>query len=261
MEAGECMRRHSEVREPQDPNLWQLTTSAVLEGKTIVENLLEQQVYISEYYDFPKLSGFRNGFPNIYRVPFSKRPDYTQAFTLKKSSKDPRPAFEEIDSFRDVIDYVQGNPTLLAHFGPPTQGSPDREITVLGVGLFISGILNRSIYLHGLDSAADEAGLRSIYLEMERPIFNTELPVDFLVPVVLTRFDVDQAAELCPGMRIEKLTDGEHLARFTADMTGSAVNRFVIGAASHSLVVAERTASFRGLWDYAYQSLFLLSAR
>jgi Apea-like HEPN len=246
-------------REPRDPQLWKLTKAAVIEAKRLLDDLMKRTTYIGEYFDYPSLTRLDNGFPSVRHQPFGKLPDYTDAFGLRASSnaKLPAPyfAFEDIQSFVKVIDYVLSHEDLRAYMGPPQPHPTDRKSTVLASGLFITEILNRYLHLHGTEGEVEEERLLPIYLEMEAPPLEEELPAEILVPIVLTGFDVKEPMDLSPGTRIEKLSDPDHLARVPHRPVGSAVNGLVLSASTHALVLTGKKIRLESRWSWPYQEL------
>jgi hypothetical protein len=246
-------------REPRDPHLWELTKAAVREGKRLLDELRERNAYIGEYLHYPILSRLENGFPSVHHQLLTRKTDYTDAFGLKASSNVQLPgpyyAFEGIQPFVEVIEYVLSHEDLRAYMGPPSPYRTDRKLVLLATGLFITEILNRYLHLYDVEGDIDEKKLLPIFLQMETPPFEKELPIEILVPIVLTGFDVEEPIELSSEMRIEKLSDQDHLARVPYLPMGSAVNNVVLSAATHALVLTGRRMKLECRWSYPYQDV------
>ncbi len=245
-------------QDPHDPLLYRLVSEAVAEGFARVNDLRYSNTYIGEYYAYPQLSYFQSGFPSINHGPGSTpRPtDYTEAFVQERREYGSSIIYPELDSFSRLIDYARRNERLKEYFVPRNQiaeGARVRFLDYLASNLAIR-IIDRYIHLYGDDTLVEDR-VRKLYLELEAPVFEEELPAEVLVPVVLTRFSVSGALQLTDDMWLEELDEPTQLARAPRTQWGWAAHETVAGAATHALVLKKWIFRRSNSFDHGYSRI------
>lgn len=148
-------------------------------------------------------------------------------------------AYEDVPELAALIDHVRSRDDLRPRATVATvtgdQELEDRMLRVKVAGLALS-ILNRA---RATGAESDEAVL-AIYLERERAWLLDPLPVEYLVPLTLTAFDLDGTLVIDASMRIERMDAATQAARAPSTSPIGSVPDTVVGAATHAIVVAGR---------------------
>lgn len=95
--------------------------------------------------------------------------------------------------------------------------------------------------------AESEEEIKGVYEQMEKSIFQEELPAELLVPIVMGAFDLDGSLQLDEHVRIESMDEPTQLARaveFTRSVSIGAAH-----SATHAVVVSGVMASNRHPWN------------
>lgn len=254
--------------QPAEPHLFDLTAKAVEEGLARVRELMADKKYIGTYFKFPEMSYSASGMPEFRQRIFSGGPtDYKEAF----GRKDDKPVrLDQVPSFAALFDYIDSAEScsrLRAYFSSTEAGMPTEEAEKVGgrsnafyqrsKDLFVSGIVDRYIHLHG-DAPFSVEHFAPIYLPLESGIFKETLPIDIVVPILFLRFDFESAS-LGAGMSIERMDEGFQLARFLQSSDSTEVKPSVIGAATHALVLHDWEFKNRRYYE-AFNTYYVFSS-
>lgn len=214
------------------------TAAAVKEGLNGLRQHLAARSLITRYHQWPSLSHFENGIPNISMSRFNQPPDYSGAFRRGEQGE-WYVSIEKISAFDELQRFVRGRPDILHKIiwpAPELTNAPV-DFGEFQIDRFALRLLGRYTHLYGAEPF-DESRLLPLYRELERGVLNDELPVDVLVPILFLRFNTDEY-DLGNGASIVRLSDDMQLAR--ADIGGAWDNNVVRGAATHALRVPGHT--------------------
>jgi hypothetical protein len=141
-------------------------------------------------------------------------------------------------------------------FLPPDardENEPVRRMFEIMVAELPLRILDRHLHTHHRPIREDI--MLDIYLELEAGIFEDALPVDIIVPIVLTEFDAIQPVRLGDDMRLERMDDSFHRARVPTQYFGGSANEIVLGAATHALVLTDYEIRNPNRWQQDHDRL------
>ncbi|MDT4896707.1 MAG: hypothetical protein QOH25_1784 [Acidobacteriota bacterium] len=253
--------------QPADPHLFNLTAKAVEEGLARVSKLVADKKYIGTYFKFPKISYSASGMPEFSQRLFSGGPtDYKEAF----GRKDDKPVrLDQVPSFIALFDYIDSAEScsrLRAYFSSTEASMPTEEAEKVSSrndsfyqrskDLFISGIVDRYIHLHG-DAPFSLEHFAPIYLLLESGIFKETLPIDIVVPILFLQFNFERAS-LGTDMSIERMDEGFQLARFLQSSDSTEVKPSVMGAATHALILHDWEFKNRRYYE-AFNTYYVFS--
>jgi len=253
--------------QPADPHLFNLTAEAVEEGLARVRKLVADKKYIGTYFKFPEMSYSASGMPEFSQRLFSGGPtDYKEAF----GRKDDKPVrLDHVPSFLALFNYIDSAEScsrLRAYFSSTEASMPNEEVEKVSSrndsfyqrskDLFISGIVDRYIHLHG-DAPFSLEHFTPIYLLLESGIFKEILPIDIVVPILFLQFNFERAS-LGTGMSIEHMDEGFQLARFLQSSDSTEVKPSVMGAATHALILHDWEFKNRRYYE-AFNTYYVFS--
>jgi hypothetical protein len=254
--------------QPADPHLFNLAAKAVEDGLARVRQLVADKKYIGTYFRFPKMYGSASGMPDFSQSLFSDGPtDYKGAFGRKE---DKPIRLDQVASFIDLFNYIDSAEScsrLRAYFSSTPVDTPAEEVGRVerrensmyqgSMDLFVSGIVDRYIHLHG-DAPFSVERFAPIYLSLESGIFSETLLIDIVVPILFLQFDFERVS-LGAGMSIERMDEGFQLARFLHNSESTGVKPSVMGAATHALVLHDREFKNRRRYE-AFNTYYVFSS-
>lgn len=202
----------------------------------------DEQIAAGGYLERVELPPFKvneYGWPSIARREFftDQNGPINWSLLVKQSEKGTgRVALGEMPALVDLVEYVKSNDPIadrIAHITNRDSEYWESWLTGDCISL-VGGIVGRAAALD-LDSDDD---LLALYIEREKAMFEPELPVDVVVPILLRSFDFDRL-ELSDTVRIERMTEATHVAR--ASELHSTINPYLQSAALHAVVVSGTT--------------------
>ncbi|MEU6441477.1 hypothetical protein [Streptomyces sp. NPDC047046] len=237
---------------PHDTNLWTATKGLTKDAIAALKERKESGGYISAHLNYPKLGSLNNGLPSINST-FNTGPLHYDFTLLQHFRKDGLTEYESWESYRDYITYAKSSDKVMYYYNPGHQESSSDELSERILTFLPFELADRYLATTGDFDSVDEKILLSIYKELELPIFTNELPVSAVVPLALTPMDVDHL-DLTSNVRIERLSDEEQLARSVSDYGDSnvAMNRWVVHAATHALVIDGLSIDHQHRWSFDY---------
>lgn len=222
---------------PRDTKLADLVRAAVHACNRCVTDLENAGKYIGSHsMGFPRsVKAGEHGWPSVSTAVISGGPtDFAGPFGPTAGAQ-TQYAYDDVAELSEVIEYMLSDTNLVGRLNLGLTDEVDR-FTKVGAGLFVTGILDRA--RHTVGREISNGVIDELYLEVEPTLFLDRLPIDIVVPVVLTSFDIDDAVEIAPGLRIERMTDGLNRARNLEFLRNHDVNPFVANAATHAVVLA-----------------------
>ena len=103
-----------------DEKLFQLMAIVVKDGIHRIRNHIKNGKYISGYSDWPSISRWENGLPNLHESPYSFLgkggvPEYSNLFSAYPPHK-PDIEINSITGTKELIDYCKNSPNILKAF-------------------------------------------------------------------------------------------------------------------------------------------------
>ncbi len=198
--------------------------------------------------ELPSVTAFDRGWPNLSRsrlFPHDDAPtDFSALFGPKRDQLKPI-AYSDVPELAALILYVRAHDDLRARVAIATATGradiEDRMLEIQVADLALS-LLDRA----RATGVATEDALLPLYLERERAWLLDPLPVEYVIPLVLTAFELGQVLVVDATTRIEPMDAATQAARAPGDYSITSVPDTVIGAATHALVVSGRQLSNPG---------------
>jgi len=239
----------AELPAPQDPELFAATTAAVLEARERAVAHRDAGGYLPRRSDFPTLSSFDAGQPNISRGVGTKVIEWDRLFGPKANSL-VAIAYEDLPKTQELIALARGRDVLKQRWWPPVEapGEFDEFMFQFQAAGFAHRIFDRLCHVVGEDFNNDD--LLGAYVEAERGVLWEHLPVDIVVPIALLTFEDDRRS-LTDSIAIERLSEHEQLARVPSGYSLAPVPYPLVGAATHSFVLASWTIENRNHWAWS----------
>lgn len=228
-------------RQPKDPELYEAVVAFVGEARSAYRRVVDESTYLPKDASFPKMTLFeKSGFPNISPGINADVPKYDSLFGLEES-RWIKIGFGDWDSWGHLVAVAESRPRLLEYLAGSRDGTvpnqePVRRFWLIAIQIFALGIFDRLMHIEGIDF--DEDALLTTYLPVEAGILDEQLPVAFLVPIALTKFNLssDEMRVGSNALLIE-LNEASQLARMPTYLSNLNVNSTVLGAATHALVL------------------------
>jgi hypothetical protein len=236
--------------EAVDPNLAELVRTAVHACNALVIELEAANKYIGGHsMGFPlSVETPTHGWPKVSTAFISEAPtDYGGAFGLK-AGRFSAYAYDDVPELKAAIDYMTSDARLASRLNDGIDTAVD-HFTRIGGALFVTNILDR--LRHTIGAEISDGDINDLYLEVEPTMVLDRLPIDIVIPVVLTSFDVEDQVELAPGLRIERMSDGLNRARNLGTLGHHDVHPLVANAATHAIVLVGWTMPWPDAWYHA----------
>jgi hypothetical protein len=227
--------------DPIHPNLWERAKTAIDAIRVVGHAWLAANPNPPRI-QVPAFSTNSAGWPSVvetgsYGSSSGGGPiDWTELVGLNRGAfkKIGREDVPELDTF---ISYVRGESVLssrLSRFRGDAIGDDfERQYFEIEVCLFLTRIITRAEAL----GTTDDGSMLSIYCQIERAKFAERLTTQLLVPLALTRLELQGTLEVAPGVRIETLDEDTQRARAVSTVFLDRVPAHLIAAATHAIVV------------------------
>jgi hypothetical protein len=214
-----------------------LVHAVVQEAREAVAALRQRRTLVSRHWGNPTLGKFDGGLPNVSHSHDGPT-NYAGLFKLAGAG-DYDIAYESLSTLRALHAHIASDERLRSRVLLPSREDENEEfrqrLNSISVALIPLGLLDRLMNCHGEhygDVAFEEEwGLLGRWLLAEG-----DLPVEVVVPLAMTACEADGPFELGPDVRVERIPDGEHLARVPEHVFGAEAHPCVISAASHAAV-------------------------
>jgi hypothetical protein len=206
-----------------------LVRAVVEEGRSAVRALQDQRSIISRYWQFPKLGTFDGGLPNVSHMSDGPT-DYASLFKLSGAG-DYDIAYEVLTTLPALRICIEADERLRSRIILPGRGgdSAMRErIDAISVALLPLDLLDRLLHVHGEDFGEQDFDREwepiQAWLLADGP-----LPVEIVVPIAMVSCELEVACDVGPGLRIEPISELEHLARV---LIGSSCRRPILASSA-----------------------------
>lgn len=188
----------------------------------------------------PTLSYFDSGWPNVTEQLLGSdgKPNYSQLFGSAVQITTPY-SYDDVSELGDLIAYVLGRPDLAKALRirpddtTPIDEAESQMMRYQAADLALS-VVDRAWSLGGVDDDL----LASVYMEREASWLLPKLPVELVVPLVMTSFDLLDPFVVDENVTIEKLDEPFILASARTGYTLEAVPTVVSNAATHAVVIS-----------------------
>ncbi len=213
---------------------------AVIDGLTVVRNREDEREHFPQHRKFPVISYLDSGLPTFSdaRGIFGNAPinfsDPIQALLLGDRGEDP-------DSWEGLWRFVCEDDRLHEHF------DVERFLPDPKSKLESSAKIRMKNRLHQLiDHYIHITGLRRFRKNLFVPIFDRwaracypeKVPVQFVVPIVVLDFQIEDRCELTASVGIERMSEEFQLSRAPEEHYWGSATRGVLGAATHALILS-----------------------
>ncbi|MGL1903459.1 MAG: HEPN domain-containing protein [Fibrobacterales bacterium] len=128
-------------------------------------------------------------------------------------------------------------------------GDKEDLFETTGIQSIITMHIDRFIHVYG-EFEYSEDKCKDIISNFMEFVFGEKLIMDIKIPILFLNFDFE-SYELTEGIKIQKLSEGEHLARFEVKNYNLSVHDSVLQSATHALVLEHYAMSNNAvLWDF-----------
>ncbi len=242
---------------PRDPYLFVLVRQAVDDGYRAVLSALDKAggVRIAPT-GLPVIEYFHTGFPNLASGLKAKQSaNYGSMFGDSKTQRPIR--YDTIPSFQALMVYAEHNLALRDYYltdnmlltdHGPDRVNDEREMLQYHITELAISIIDRYLHFNGTTEFEDDVVLR-LYLEREAAILDTDLPIEFIVPILATHFSIPDVLLLSENTRIERLDSLMQLARMRNSPSLASVPEPLLGAATHALVLTGFNVPHTPYWS------------
>jgi len=211
---------------------------AVREGLYLV---IPNQKKTHQYYNWPRLSYFKNGIPNLSENILSSGPlDYKSLFL----DNEPIIPKNDIPSFQKLLSLVYSNSDLLNKILPGMNPYIEENDIARSINHHLIlripvQIIDRYIHINDTMEFNYEK-FELIYEPLANSIFLENLIVDICVPILFLKFDFENI-KISENVSIERMDDSFHFARSSLLSYSREIPPAVLSAATHCLVFRNKT--------------------
>lgn len=227
--------------------LSQFTEDAFIKVKKMIET---KSIYISKHHNWPTLSkyGFPNGMPSLSESSFSDDIpyDYKSVFDKKWREK-PEIEITELNGYLEYQNYIFDNELFREKFEIGKDHDDYSRLLNLSIKSFAENIVERYLHLYIEEDEFSIDNFKRIYLPLENSIHNKVLNIDIVIPILFLKFNFESFT-IDSNTYIEKLDTIMQLSRTKISNYAVPVNKTVIGAATHALVLKNYSLDNRNKW-------------
>jgi len=209
-----------------------LLIQAVIEGLSFVSNAVASKKYIGTYYDYPSVSYGKNGLPSFSSNMFDPT-KYTDCFSRNKT--DMIINEDEIESFDKLIEFVEDRPDLNKRFSFTEKKGKVDDIHRYFIKSTIYDAIEWYVHKHNDFEFNEEKG-NEIVEKILNYIFNKNLSIDIVIPILFIDFQFDQF-QLDENIEIVRLDDQFQLARSKVTSYNVSVHQSVLASSTHGLLL------------------------
>lgn len=224
--------------QPMDPELWRLVLAAVYGASRAADNYLEVEGWRPRVR-VASVGRFESGWPHVV-VPGSFASDdgpirYSGLFGAYRNDFPPI-CYSDIDEFEALFTYVERNRDLCLRLWPFKGESEDISSGAIRnqIAALPLSIMDRARAI----GQTTEQDYMCLYLERERAWLLDDLPVEYVIPITLTAFDLNEVLVIDTATRLEPLDEPSHVVRAIERSGVGSVSDVVVGAATHAIVVS-----------------------
>lgn len=212
-----------------------LVLLAVEQIQAAVRPLEAEKRIISYHEDYPSLDRFKSGQPQVRhaRGPI----DYSSIFRLGDPGR-WHASFDDVPAFQELADLALKDDRLRSRLFLPGAGEMNeirKRMLLIGAAGIPLEIFDRLRAVVGPAFSGED--FEATWQPMRNGLLWEKLPLQLVIPVCLTTFDVEEPAELDDGTRIEPLPDDEQRARVPKTIFFGAANDCVVAAATHAVCI------------------------
>lgn len=203
--------------------------------RAIGEERIERGGYLSRV-ELPEFRASEYGWPSVIRhelVPGGDHPIDWSAVVSPTANRSAGLLIDDVPALAELVAFVRDDEELSTRLTLPTMRDSEywsRWINYECLEL-VGSIIGRAVAL-GVEAEND---LLTIYNERERAILDPKLPVEVVVPILLTHFDAEPL-EVSSTVRIEKMDEPTQVAR--AARLNSNINPYLQAAATHAVTIS-----------------------
>jgi hypothetical protein len=172
--------------------------------------------------------------------------DWRRILGVSKASTYVKLDVADIPQLAELVRFVVTRRDLGTRLSPLSPQAPDEAMCKTMVSgdavRLVATTLNRAASVGDFS----EATLLEIYRQLEQGLLADELRGDLIYPLALRRLEISESIKVSEGVFIEPLTPETQLARAISGGSSSNVNPYLVAAATHAVVLKNRTFDNRG---------------
>ena len=242
---------------PLKPELFRLATAAVRDGLTALRAAIKgnPHLYIPGQWDWREIAYRENGMPTFNQDEKAGPPDYSYLFGKASQSGIDTEALPTFRAFVDSIVADAGYRASQRHRYRDDISEEDLTEMVRMHAEMIPADLVEQFQIVFPDASFEDDRLLPLYLRWEERLFADHIPVEFVIPLLMTTADFEEY-RLGADVVIRRMGDAFQRARAGQLHWDRHVHEWAAQAATHALVVEGRTLSAeqrRGLGGYPWE--------
>lgn len=251
------MLASQQISEPVDAEFFRLFFEAVRLGIRLIRDLETRDVLFASHIPFHR--AYRvEGTPMPTFLPMGLK-DYGAAFyTTPKVI-----VWKEHLPIRDLVDYALSTDPISRHFrlakytlAGDNHSLSDENVAYLVIKLF-AGVVDMCLHKLSNDDLSVN-WFKPWYREIERGIFDKELEVDLIIPIVGLSFDFNSHWLYEQTVAIFKMNEEFQEARFLDQQFDIRVPSIVAGFSSHGFLLKNRKLANDGFLQISHQAQVLI---
>ncbi|MHC0551361.1 hypothetical protein [Salinicoccus sp. CNSTN-B1] len=218
--------------------IFELSFIVVCKG---IQDILEQHakassIFLNGYMDYPLLSYRKNGFPSISRSTFGPKEPINYGYYLMENRSFDKDKIDvtKYKEYKELESLLLKCDKFLKVYRPPNQDS--LGVLNLSVLFKIHDLINKNILEYGEGNNLTETQFLKYYKPLENRIFLEELDVVIYIPILFTKFDIDDYI-LNDQMSITRMSDVFQKSRANITSYSESVPDSVLMSATHALKI------------------------
>ncbi len=210
---------------------------AVIDSLKIIRNWESERNYFLRHYKFPEINFLETGLPIFYLQPaiLGNSPiDYNYPFNTRSENQVSLP-----ESWNDLWNFVKKDPRFSAYFEvdrfEKNKIFNDVSFSKFEVQYQLKMLVDHYIHTTGLKHFKKQKFI-PIFIKWANACYRKKLNVDFLIPIIILDFEIEDNFKLSDFVSIEKMTKEFQLIRAPRSESSISINKSLSGAATHAVV-------------------------
>lgn len=221
----------------------------IKEGLDAIRKISEGKKYIGKHFDYPCISYRANGLPDISKAYDGQPTDYSKRFS---GVGGPEIDEDKLSTFNDLVSFVKSAEILHEKFKFSNEIEVTKTIVKFDSSI-IKGYIKSSLdrYIHRYNTFEyDESKAGEIVDLTVAYLFEPSLSIDIYVPILFVDFKFDEF-QISPNVRVVRLNQEQHLARYMVDSYNMSAHKVVTSSATHALVLKNWSVpNVYNVWDF-----------
>jgi Apea-like HEPN len=133
-------------------------------------------------------------------------------------------------------------------FGPPNGFENDLDLIPITIKSHILDLISRAIHVYGEENELDESQFLKIYNPLENRVMNQELYFDIYVPILFTKFEIEEEYIISDTISIVKMEDVFQKSRSEIISYSESIPDSVLMSATHALKLQNYFFENKNTW-------------